>query len=169
MSYASPADLIARYDRNDVGMLCSDDKRAVSEVDLPTNQQCLVALLDASGMVDSALFVGNRYSAADLANLTDNSTGLLKRVICDIAMGLLINRRPGWNPEKAKAIWELADSHLERLRNGENTFNIVNDSSPNDAAEPVTDGPTTATFNNLNLWRDRTRNYFPARVLPNNR
>lgn len=166
MSYAAPADLMARYDRNDVGQLCSDDKRPVSEVDLPNNAQCLVALQDASGMVEGALLVSNRYAVADLTTLTGNSLSLLQRVTCDIAMALLINRRPGWNPDKAKAIRELADEHLEKLRKGENTFNLQ---ASMDAGEPVTEGPTTLTFQQINLWRDRTRNYFPVRVLPNNR
>jgi phage gp36-like protein len=169
VAYATPADLMARYDRNDIGQLVSDDRRAVSEVDLTVNQPCLVALEDASGMVDAALFVGNRYTPADLVTLSVNSASLLTGIVCDIAMARLINRRPGWNPERAKAISELANSHLERLRNGENTFSIVNSNAAESAAEPVTDGPTTLDFNNLNLWRDRTRNFFPIRVLPNNR
>jgi phage gp36-like protein len=166
MSYASPADLMLRFDRNDVGQLCSDDKRPVSEVDLPGNAQCLAALADASGQVDAALLVGNRYSVADLTTLSETSTSLLKRVTCEIAMAMLIGRRPGWNPEKAKVIREMASEQLERLRKGENTFNIQ---ASMDAAEPTTDGPSTLTYNQLNLWRDRTRNFFPNRVLPNNR
>lgn len=160
---------MSRKDRNDIGQLCSDDKRPVSEVDLPTNQQCLDALADASGSIDAALFVGNRYTPTDLAGLSANSNSLLIRITCDIAMMHLIDRRPGWNPEKAKVIRELAEGHLERLRNGENTFSIVGTNEAESAAEPVTDGPTTATFNGLNLWRDRTRNFFPARDLPNHR
>ena len=85
---------------------------------------------------------------------------------CDVAMRNLLNRRLGWNPEKAKAIREQADEQLEKLRKGENTFNIQ---ASMDAGEPVCEGPTMADFTNLNLWRDRTRNYFPPRWLPNGR
>lgn len=171
MSYAAPSDLMLRFDRNDIGQLVSDDKRPVSEVDLPTNQPCLTALMDASGMIDGAMFAGNLYFAADLVNLTPNSTSLLQRITCDIAMALLIDRRPGWNPEKSKAIRELANDHLERLRKGENTFNIVNDLSPNNAGEPVADGPTTMSYdqNHLNLWRDRATPYYGRRLMPFNR
>lgn len=166
MAYAVPADMMARFDRNDVGQLCSDDKRPVSEVDLPNNVQCLTALADASGLVDAALLVGNRYAVSDLQTLTPTSQNLLTMVTCDIAMWRLIQRRPGWNPEKAKAIREEAELHLERLRKGENTFNIQ---AAMDAGEPVTDGPTTLTYQNINLWRDRTKNFFPVRVNPFNR
>lgn len=170
MAYATPADLIARYDARDVGQLCSDDKTAVSTVDLPNNYICLTALNDAAGDIDGALMVGNRYSAADLATLTANSTYKLIRVNCDIAMRYLIDRRPGWNPEKAKLIREQAEEHLERLRRGENTFNIQ---ASMDAGEPVVDGPSMLDFvtgpNALNLIRDTTKNYYVPRKLPNGR
>ena len=169
MAYATPADLMLRYDRGDIGQLVADDKRQVSEVDLVTNPQCLAALADASGAVDGALFMGNRFTPADFATLTANSQSLLVRITCDIAMSNLLQRRPGWNPEKMKAMTELAESHLEKLRKGENTFSIVGSNAAESAGEPVTDGPTTRTYNNLNLWRDRTRNFFPIRVLPQNR
>ena len=170
MAYATPADMMARYDARDIGQLCGDDKITVSAIDLPTNVPCLTALNDAAGDVDGALMVGNRYSAVDLATLTDNSTFKLIRVNCDIAMMYLLGRRPGWNPEKAKAIRELAEDHLERLRKGENTFNIQKSM---DAGEPVVDGPTMADFvtgpNALNLIRDRVRNFYPPRWLPRGR
>jgi phage gp36-like protein len=170
MPYATPADLIARYDARDVGQLCSDDKTAVSTQDLVNNYICLTALNDASGDIDGALMVGNRYNAVDLATLTANSTYKLARVTCDLAMRYLIDRRPGWNPEKAKAIRELAEEHLERLRKGENTFNIQ---ASMDAGEPVVDGPTMMDFvtgpNALNLMRDRARNFYPPRWLPRGR
>ena len=116
-------------------------------------------------MVEAALLVGNRYSVADLQGLTDNSLGLLKRVVCDIAMALLADRRPGWNPERSKALHEAADDHLERLRKGENTFNIQ---ASMDAGEPVADGPTAMgyDFQHLNLFRDRATRFFGPRLMP---
>jgi phage gp36-like protein len=166
MAYAAPADLIDRFDQNDVGQLCSDDKRVISVVDLVSNQRCLTALNDASGDIDGALMVGNRYNANDLATLSPNSTFKLKRVCCEIAMMHLVNRRVGWNPAKAKEIRELAEKNLERLRNGENTFNIQ---ASMDAGEPVVDGPTMQDYTKLNLIRDRVKNFYPPRYNPNNR
>jgi phage gp36-like protein len=170
MAYATSADLLVRYDRNDVGQLCSDTKNAVSAVDLTTDAVCLAALNDASGDIDGALMVGANYTAADLATLTANSTYKLIRVCCDIAMWYLIQRRPGWNPEKAKAIREIAEQHLERLRKGENTFNIQASIA---AGDPVVDGPTMLDLvtgpNALNLIRDRVRNFYPPRFLPGGR
>lgn len=166
MAYATPADVLARYDRNDVGQLVADDQRKVSAVDLETNYPLLTALNDAAGEIEAALLVGNRYTVVDLTALTGNSLSLLVSMNCDVAMRRLLNRRLGWSPEKAKQIREAADMQLEKLRKGENTFNIQ---AAMDAAEPVVDGPTMADFSNLNLWRDRTKNYFPPRFLPNGR
>lgn len=168
MPYAAPSDLMLRYDRTSIGQLCGDDKRAVSPVDLPTDPVCLGMLNDASGMVDAALLVGNRYSPSDLTSLTANSNFLLIRVTCDIAMALLCDRRPGWNPERSKAIHELADSHLEKLRTGENTFNIQ---ASMDAGEPVDSGPLTMNYqaNQLNNIVDRSRAYYGERLVPFNR
>lgn len=163
MPYATPADLLLRYDANDVGQLCSDNKRAVGSYDLATDPICLMAMNDASGDIDGALMVGNRYSSTDLTTLTPNSTYKLIRVCCDIAMAYLINRRPGWNPEKSKAIREQAEMHLERLRKGENTFNIQ---ASLDAGEPVVDGPTCFDYSRLGGLRDRIRNFFPPRSIP---
>lgn len=168
MAYAAPSDLILRYDRTTVGQLCGDDKRAVSGVDLPTDPVCLGMLNDASGMIDAALLVGNRYTPADLLGLSSNSSFLLIRVCCDIAMALLIDRRPGWNPERSKAIHELADSHLEKLRTGENTFNIQ---ASMDAGEPVDSGPLTINYqpDQINNIVDRSRAYYGERLMPFNR
>lgn len=164
MPYASPADLCARYDRNDIGQLCSDTKNAVSPVDLTNDPICLAMLNDASGEIDGALMVGGNYTAADLATgLTPNSTFKLIRICCDLAMWYLIQRRPGWNPEKAKAIREIAESHLEKLRNGENVFNIAANIA---AGDPIVEGPTTLDFQYLGLIRDRVRNFYPPRVIP---
>lgn len=163
MAYATPADLITRYDENDVGQLCSDTKNAVSPIDLPNNARCLAMLNDASGDIDGALMVGGNYNAIDLAGLTANSTYKLIRICCDLAMWYLIQRRPGWNPEKAKAIREIAEEHLERLRKGENTFNIQ---ASIDAGDPVVEGPTTLDFQYLGLIRDSVKNFYVPRRIP---
>ena len=164
MPYASPADLVTRYDANDVGQLCSDTKNAVSPIDLPNNAVCLAMLNDASGDIDGALMVGGNYTADDLRlYLTPNSTHKLIRVCCDLAMWYLIQRRPGWNPEKAKAIREIAEEHLERLRKGENTFNIQ---ASINAGDPIVEGPTMLDFEYLGLIRDNVRNFYIPRRIP---
>lgn len=171
MSYASVADLLQRYDFRDIGGLVSDDNREASPVDLatvgtPGNSIAQACLDDASGDIEAALFSSGRYTELDLTSLTGNSLSYLKRITCDIAMALIYARRPLYDPDKYKMAMETAESHLERLRKGENVFNL----QPQiDAGTPDIDGPSTMDFQNLNLIRDRVRNFFPGRRLPNNR
>lgn len=162
-AYATPADMMLRFDRGDIGQLCSDDKNIVSPQDLPNNPVCLTALQDAAGEIEAALLVSNRYSVADLQALTGNSLSVLVSMNCLVAMRRLTDRRFGWNPEKSKAIREASDTQLEKLRKGENTFNIQ---AAMDAGEPVVDGPTMAQFDSIGLIRDNINNFFVPRRIP---
>lgn len=166
MSYATVADLMFRYDLRDLGELASDDGTAVTPVDLPGNVNIQACLDDASGEIDAALFANGRYSAADLVGLTGNSLAYLKRMTCDIAMAFIYARRPLYDPDKYKAATENAEAHLKKLHDGDNVFNLTAQIA---AGQPQIDGPSTMTFQNLNLMRDRTLNYYPRRSLPYNR
>lgn len=163
MSYATPADLIARYDSRDVGDLADDTGSQVAVADLPTDPNVLASLADASGDIDSALRAGNRYTTDDLAGLSGNSLSKLKRVVCDIAMAYLYGRRPAHNPERLKAFEERAHAALERLRKGENIFDLDETA---DAGVIDHEYPTAASIDKLNLIRDRVHNYYPGRNFP---
>ena len=166
MAYATAAQLLERYDARDIGDLVSDDDTPVPRPDLLTDGKVAAALNDASGAIDSALMVGGLYSAADLAGLTGNSQYRLICICCEIAMARLFSRRPlRWQEAYAKAL-ELAEGHLDKLRCGQNTFGLPAQIA---AGLPSIDGPTTLEYQALNLVRDRTKNYFPGRRLPNNR
>lgn len=166
MSYADAADLVARYDAREIGKLVSDDNHEVSLIDLASDPLVTAALDDASGDIEAALLVAKRYSVAELTSLTGNSLAKLKRLTCDIAMAYLMGRRPGRDPETLKAFEERAQGHLKLLRHGENVFNLADQQ---EAGLPDTGGPSTVDYDNLNLMRDRTKHYYPARRLPYNR
>ena len=166
MSYAAPADLLARFDPRDVGDLCGDDGVQVSRIDLLTDPNLQACLDDASGAIDAALLAGGRYSTSDLAALTGNSLALLRRICCELALSYLWARRPLYRAEDRKAATELAEKALERLRKGENVFNVTENIT---ASMPTIDGPTSVTYDDLNMIRDRTKNYYPARHLPYDR
>jgi len=171
MAYASVAELLQRYDFRDIGGLVSDDNREVPPTDLVTvgnfgNTISQACLDDAAGMIEAALFASGRYTEVDLTGLTGYSLSYLKRINCDIAMALIYARRPLYDPEKYKAAMELSQSHLDRLGSGEDVFNIQ---AKIDASTPAVHGPSTMDFQNLNLIRDRVRNFYPQRRLPHNR
>lgn len=166
-AYATPSDMLIHADARDIGDLVADDGQQVSAVDLLTNPILLEFLTRSSGDVESALVVGNRYSVDQLENLTGNSKAKLVDLVCDLTVIRLLKRRPGKDLEQLKLMSEMADVKLDRLRKGENIFDLT---AIRNASVVSVDGPTTLEFQDLNLVRDRIGNrYFPSRVLPHNR
>lgn len=166
MAYASSTDMTARFDSREIGDLLSDSGTPVDEGDFGDNSKLTAILDDASGEIDAALLVANRYLPADLSGLTGNSLAHLKRITCEIAMRLLLGRRPAYNPELLESMEKRVNGLLDRLRKGENVFNLADQK---DAGTPTIGGLSTVDTLNLNLLRDRTQNYYPQRRLPNNR
>ena len=158
--------MVNRFDSREIGDLLSDTNTPVDEGDFPENVKLLAILADASGEIDAALMVGDRYTAADLSALTGNSLAHLKRIACEIAMRDLMARRPGYKPELLESFEKRCQKHLDRLRQGENVFNIQDHK---DAGLPANGGLSTVETRNLNLIRDRVNNYYPGRRLPDNR
>lgn len=167
MSFASPTDFLQRYDARIVGDLVADDGTQVSPSGLTSDLNLQAALDDASGDIESACLVGERYTPDDLAALTDNSLSLLKRICCDVAMAFLLRRRPSNDPDNDAARLELAEKILDRLRTGEQVF--YRGDGVDQAGVAVTTGPTTMQLQCLNTIRRRTQNYYPAGALPFNR
>ena len=168
MSYATPTDLIARKDSRSLGDLVNDDNTRADETALATNTKLQAALDDASGEIDSALLQGQRYAATDLAALTGNSLALLKRICCDIAFGLLYQRRPEFESEEESEIAQSrARKHLKMLRSGEHVFDVP---AVEQAGLPEITGASRVTIQNLNMIVDQARcHYYPPRLQPNNR
>lgn len=122
MAYATAQDLLLRYDARRVSDLVSDTgSRSV----YPDQSPVVAAVLDdASGMVESACRASQRYTANDLQALTGNTSALLKRLVCDLAFGLLVARR-GYSSQDQRVMapqTEAANGMLEMLRRGERIF-----------------------------------------------
>jgi phage gp36-like protein len=118
-SYASGADFLQRYDARTIAQLVRDDSTQETIGSLPNDANLLTALQDASGMVESAVLVGNKYIPTDLTTLTGNSANFLKRLVCD----LVIRRRP-YIDRPVPPQYEEALAWLERLRDGERVFGL---------------------------------------------
>lgn len=166
MAYATPLELLERKDARDIGDLVSDTETPVSPADLPSNTNLLAALDDASGDIEAALLVGGKYTTDDLDGLTGNSRYHLVRITIEVAMYHLLRRRPEANLDQLEYYSKLRDSYIEPLRGGSNVFNIPAHLA---AGKADVSGPTTQQYNDLNLVRDRVRNYFPRRFNPDNR
>lgn len=155
-TYADGDDLIARFDVEVVGDLATDNRTPLLRQDIPTHANVLVALLDACGDVEAQIKVGGRYTVTHLETLDTNSTALLKRIVCTIAMANLFERRPGVHVEMAKAVRERADEYVAKLQNGQAIFGITDDESHVEATKPELVGPTSVEID--------TRNFLAARM-----
>lgn len=161
MSYAIPADLVARVDTQIVADLITDDDPNTGLRDRPPLDDILAspivqtALDDASGDVLAALGKGQRYTPDQLTGLTGPGLAKLKRIVCDIATSYLFDRRADPKNEViAESYRTKAERHLKALKSGEDIFYLA-DLSDADAGIITTDGPTSIDLANINRLDER--------------
>lgn len=132
--YAQPSDMLNRYDARSLGKLLSDTGAEMDQGDIPTSTVLTALLQQASGLIESACVVGMRYNINpqasppinDLAALTGNSQQLLIGLVCDLTYWYLWNRRPHRERKsELPAQVEMAFDWLDRLRNGEAIFGLL--------------------------------------------
>ena len=167
MARLTAAEFLKRKDARDVGDLVADDGTTVTPAGLLSDDNLAAAIEDAQGTVDAALQFGGRYSAADLAALTTTQEAYLNRIESELCMYFLLARRPSYSTEQLEYYAKLKDELLDPLRQGQEIF-------PSDAAIEASkadvDGPSVVDYEqNYNLWRDRTKNYYPRRNTIRNR
>ena len=167
MACLTAAAFLERNDSRDVGDLVSDTGTTVSAGDLLSDTNLATAIEDAQGTVDAALQFGGRYTSADLAALTTTQEAYLNRIETELCMYFLLARRPSYSTDQLEYYAKLKDELLDPLRKGEEIF-------PSDAAIEASkadvDGPSVVDYEqNYNLWRDRTKNYYPRRNTIRNR
>lgn len=95
------SEFLKRIDRQAVATLASDVKGVpVPDNMLATDPNVLAALIDATGLFESAVMMGAKYYAADLALMaatTCAAQGMMFRIITDLAFQFLFERRPNMN------------------------------------------------------------------------
>ncbi len=99
----------------------------------------LEILLGASGELESACLIGDRYSPTDLGALTGSGLQRLTKLVADLAFWTLAQRRQpsSADPEKVPGAKQ-ALAELDRLRNGERIFGLQEsaDAGLPDVSEP---------------------------------
>jgi phage gp36-like protein len=164
MAYATPAQLLARFDARTLGQLVRDDGVQASAAELLTDDNLQAALDDASGEIDAVLFQGGRYTPDQLAALTGNAQAYLIRMTCLIALRHLFDRRPSLESTARDEATEQARKMLDRLRKGENVFNLTPDDPTDDANTPEFVQDTPSSVRPLNTVVDACRGrYYPER------
>lgn len=124
-AYATPANMTARYDSYLIAQLCADAETEPDPPALGTNARLLAALLDASGLIETAAGVGGRYKPEDLQALTSGAgQAMLIRLCCDLAIGLLWYSRIDREGDPPKN-YGSALRFLEALESGGKVFSLV--------------------------------------------
>lgn len=126
MALVDGDDLVARYDRRRLADLVADAGARVDPTTVEDNANVAVAIDDAVDLLYSAVRVGSRYTADDLRAepapaVNDEGKPLVKRLVCDLAFGLL-NARRGYAADEMQRLaprYFEAMQMLELLRRGE--------------------------------------------------
>jgi hypothetical protein len=158
-SYASVSDLLLRKDARIVGELANDDGSVSNPAALATHPAVAAALNAASGEIESACLIGERYTPADLAALTGVSAEYLKSLVCDIAMHRLAERR-GLRFEDTHVAFDRARETLDRLRSGDRIFSFAEAEQAGVASDQFVQG---FQLDRLNLASNNSR-YFGTRM-----
>lgn len=167
MSYATPADLLARYDRRTIGQLVRDDGVQATESELLSSNVVQAALDDAAGEIDAALLVGGKYRPSELAELAGNARSLLIRITCWIAMRHLWGRRPYLEDPAKDEAEQQARKMLAALRKGELLFALDEDAAVASSLPAlVADTPESVRAQNLIVDHARGK-FFPAKRFRN--
>lgn len=110
--------------------LLSDTGAPVADDDLDSDPALAAALAEASGEVEAAACLGQRYvieeDRNDLAALTDNAAAFLAGMVAHLAMFRIWSRRPALLASREPPpLYERAERFLEQLRLGERVFGIL--------------------------------------------
>lgn len=122
------AEFLKRVDKEVVGKLASDTTTPVSGGALLTDPNIKAALQDASGLFESAVARGGRYSQADIAVIlaapTSAAAGMMFRIVSDLAWIHLFERRPNKNVPTPASV-ERSLAWLDMLADGQRIFPFV--------------------------------------------
>jgi hypothetical protein len=117
------SEFLKRVDRAAVALLASDMPGFPAD-NLETDGNVLAALLTATGMLESAVMMGGKYSAEDLALLkatTCGAQGLMFGIISDLAWVVLFKRRPNMNAQPPASLKQSME-WLDMLAGGKRIF-----------------------------------------------
>src|SRR6266446_5181394 len=152
--YATQADFLIRFDARTTADLLSDTGTRVDPSLLGANQTLKYLLKEASGLVEAACLKGDRYTPADLKQLTvlvlgntTNAYEMLKGIVCGLVAWTLFDRRPDKRQSMPlKAQWAI--DMLEALATGQRIFGFQ-ETADAGLAEHHVETPQDVTDRNL--------------------
>lgn len=157
MSYATPSDVLTRYDARTIGQLVSDTGVPVNNPNLMTNTNLLAALSDASGIINSACLTAGRYQVSDLQSLTGDDKAYLTRLTVEQAFIFCVMRRGMEIDKLPQRAW--VEQTLQQLREGVRIFNVQ---ASVEAGNPTVSFPSQAVIHQRNFAVDYASRAFPV-------
>ena len=158
-AYCTIGELLDRYDARIIAQWLSDNERQLSHADVLASTRLTELLQDASGWVESACLVGQRYTPDDLAALTGNSKRFLTRLVADLTIGMVRSRR-AHNEDAPMPQFEQALETLNRLRLGERIFGLQGNMT---AGNPTSEFLKESDIETTNLATFQASRYFGMR------
>lgn len=160
-SFATPSDMIARYDVRTLGDLSSDTGERTTEAHLATNTKLLTCLASASGRVIASTLRAKKYTIDDLNALTGESLSYLVDITCRVAFWLLWQRKPYVDNQQRMEAKKEYEETLQMLQTGAQIFDVE---AVKDAGIPKVETITrTDIETNWSLFVDQARGHFYPR------
>jgi hypothetical protein len=122
--YCTPQQFLSRFDVRFVQDLLADAGARLTPQEVASSPALAELLGEASGMVEAACFVSNRYTAADLAALAGPSREFLVGLTAGLTLWLLWDRRPRKLEEEPPLRARVALEQLQFLRDGQRIFGL---------------------------------------------
>lgn len=165
-SYCTAAQFTARVDWRTVADYLSDDGTRLPDQDAVEASPILAKLLkSASGDLEAAVLVGERYVPDDLRAIADaatptNGTEMLAEIVAGLALPKIFRRRPDRNPGTFELAAE-AQARIEQLRKGERILPTVESA---DAGLPEAQVETARQVENRQGLTYQMREFFGRRA-----
>lgn len=157
-SYATPGQFLVAYDVRQIGDLIGDADARVDATAILTDPNVAAALNAASGEIESACLVGEKYNPTNLNALTGMSAARLQKLCADLAFwNLLVRRYP---TAQATETYKAAQETLQKLRYGELVFGLQENM---DAGKPNSTFVSQNTICQLGLNTTIARRMFGVR------
>jgi len=160
MPYATGSEFLQRYDARLIGDLVRDDGIQEPVGSLPSNPVLSAALADASAAIDAAVYVGNRYTPAQMSSLSATAAAFVCRLVCDLALVYLKRRRGRFDSERDGVLLAEINKTLQSLRSGEDLL-LLDQQSAAAASTLELIRPELIPVSTRQTIRRRTRNYYP--------
>lgn len=133
MALLTVTEFLDRYDQRAVAQRLLDDGQDAPDWELidatsVAGRRLLAAIADSEGLLVAAAAVGKRYDADELQAVVDagdnSSARIIKRIVADLAFGLILKRRslPSGEFQALAPGYAEATALLELVRRGDRVF-----------------------------------------------